>query len=175
VAWWLLRIRLLWLVHYGCRESAQLVHPPQCCYGGRAGALVGAGRSTAAASCAHSKRFAWQRKKSCSKCAIFRYRTAILRRQSLELHGHRPDQRHPILVPGLRHHAARPSAWSDPATKRALPPSEPHPRRNPLPPGISCGGISTDRRQLRDLSRRRASQTRRKKAQPKLAPPPAEA
>ena len=44
---------------------------------------------------------------------------AMLRRQSLDLHRHRPDQRHPILISNQRHGAAGPSAWSDPATKRA--------------------------------------------------------
>jgi hypothetical protein len=33
---------------------------------------------------------------------------AMLRRQSLELHRHRPDQRHAILVPGQRHRRRRP-------------------------------------------------------------------
>ena len=50
-----MRIAHFMIAYYGCRESAQLVHPPQCCHPPplrrTAGALVGAGRSTAAASC----------------------------------------------------------------------------------------------------------------------------
>ena len=39
---------------------------------------------------------------------------AMLRRQGLELHRRRPDQRHPILVPGQRHRRRRPQRLERP-------------------------------------------------------------
>ena len=42
-----------------------------------------------------------------SRRLVQRTLDAMLRRQSLELHRHRPDRRHPVLVPRLRHRRRR--------------------------------------------------------------------